>query len=798
MRSLVWTTTAPSRAQLRRDGYHVVRFRDLRRAIVRSRAAGIRRSSLRNPAAAVLARFARFPAVAVLDVPCETVEDLRLVHGYLVEPAYRRDCSLLVHATRELETLQADAFVDPEWGYPWTLERLRHLAKIAGVPRDAPLPPRDNWRRRLARRLWRRDDGAPGPRSRLDPEQTAAAHAGDGVVQVIAPAGSGKTTVLVERVKTLLERGVPADRILCTTFNKDAKLEIAARLAKAEVAGVAVRSFHGLGWSILHEERRLRSRIGAIGHAQWRQLAREAMDAEPGGVWIDAPDAQAAISAFKLAAMVDPPAARIRADPQDARARTAARLYELYERCLRQRHMLDFDDLIAAAVDLLRKDAAVRRRWQERFLRVLVDEYQDIEPAQAILVGLLAAPQDSLFCVGDEDQCIYAWRRATVERVVELDQVYPGLERYPLVRNYRCGTRITTASRRAIEHNRRRFRKPLLPGAAHAGEITVTAFADRGRGAAFVADRLRDAERGRTAVLARTTALLRDVALACARRGVGFDGPAKLVRSTEAGETVAAYLRLVSDPGRAAAEDVDRAFRIPNRALPASAAESVAASLRAGDTFARAVAPVTAPSWRRARIAEAAAFLDALVGDDAADRVIARLRGEGGLDRHYASAERLNPTEQVEVEALVRAQAAARGMSPRQFAAQLDGESRLLREHRRPAAVELVTIHGAKGREWSHVILFGADQGQLPHACSAAEGASGVEDERRLFYVAVTRAKDRLEIVCTARAESRFLAEAGLRVRAPAAGQAARGDAASTSASPNRGSPGYHRADTPT
>lgn len=448
--------------------------------------------------------------------------------------------------------------------------------------------------------------------SRLDKEQAAAVNAGDGVVQVIAPAGSGKTTVLIERVKELQRRGTPATRILCMSFNRDAKVEIGQRLVRAGVEGVVVRSFHGMGLAILKAEGRLRAGIGGVDDDVLDRLIAQAMAVEAASVNDSIPstvngkafqvsDARNAISEYKLASMIPPEEALRQAAGAGPRERIAARVFDRYQRELARREVLDFDDLVANAVTLLQTDSTARRRWQERFERVLVDEYQDIEPSQALLVGMLAAPQDSLFCVGDEDQCIYAWRRATVQRIIELDQVYPGLERHALIRNYRCGRRITEASRRLIEHNRMRFRKPLRAGAKQKGEIVVVSCATRSCGATLVASLIRDAAKEDVVVLARTSRLLAEVETAC-------------------------------------------------RCLPGN--------------------------------------------------------GPG---------------------------------------------------------VELATIHAAKGREWDQVILFGVDEGQTPHSQAMVDG--GIEDERRLFYVALTRAKQRLEIVCTEGRESRFLREAGLRVR---------------------------------
>ena len=609
VRVLSWAAPSPPVRRLRADGYHVLTWDRLAAAVARARPAGGRRGSLANPAAGLFAVYARHHRVAVVGAPCATVDDLSLLLGYVVEPAFRAGCTLLIGAGRALADLDPSAFVDQGWRCPWTLERLRHLAAAYAEPATVPLPPpRPPWWRRLGRGAWRPVDSGPCPAPRLDPQQNAAVAAGDGVVQVIAPAGSGKTTVLVERVRELHRRGTPTGRILCSTFNRDACREMTARLARAGLAGAAVRSFHGLGLDILKAEGRLRGGVAILEPACWQELATRAADAEPGCGRFDPAAAQGAVATFKLALMITPREAWRRAVGAGPRARAEARAYVLCERELAARNRVDFDDLIAGSVTLLQQDAAVRARWQARFERVLVDEYQDIEPAQALLIGLLAAPQDSLFCVGDEDQCIYAWRRASVARVLELDQTYPGLERHPLVRNYRCGRAITAASRRLIGHNRQRFRKPLRAGVGRRGRITVWRQPDPERGAARAAALIEGAEPGSVAVLARTGSLLEAVAAAW-QAGPGADGAA----------------------------------------CPA----------------------------------------------------------------------------------------------------------------------DLLTVHGAKGREWERVILFGADQGRFPLARALRAGQ--LEDERRLFYVALTRARQQLDIVCSTGAPSRFLQEAGIRVgRGPA------------------------------
>ena len=588
-RQIIWTNHPPSMRRLRHERFHVLRHDQLQKQIHKCRATERRCSALKNPADEILEHFRKHPRVAILGVKLDHPSDLHQLHGYIVEPAFRFACTLLLEAELSEEQLAVVAVpAEPFWGYNWSRERLLHLLRLGRSPASVEVPdPVPRWRRWWSR-LSRSGNGTADD-ERLDPQQMAAVRAGDGVVQIIAPAGSGKTTVLIRRVRELRDRGTPPENILCMSFNRNAKEEMAERLERAGLSGVEVRSFHGMGREILERERRLRANLGELPEADLQTLldrTSPVADARDGGLSCAA--ARDLISGFKLADMLPP-------------ERAGHPLYSAYEDELRRRNQLDFDDLIARSVRLLQGDVDVRRRWQHRFHRVLVDEYQDIEPAQALLVGILAAPQDSLFCVGDEDQCIYAWRRATVERIIELDQVYPGLERYALIRNYRCGSRITKASRRLVQHNLVRFRKPLLAGSSNRGSITAVGTLDRPAGARLVAWALSDAEPGATAVLARTDRLLREVRSACDRDGVSLDG------------------------------------------------------------------------------------------------------------------------------------------------------------------IELATIHGAKGCEWPRVILYGVDEKQIPHAASLEAGE--LEAERRLFYVALTRAQERLEIVCTLGKESRFLGEAGIRVR---------------------------------
>src|SRR4051812_22999579 len=252
---LSWTQQAPDRGWLRAHGFAVLTFAELReRFVLPARAAGLERTSLDTPAAPLLARFAARDRVAVMDVAVRDVEDLQDLHGYVLEPAWRGGCRLIVHAERRLDELDRAVLVDEDFHYAWTLERATALAsRMSRAVRPPPHP------------------GAPVPSRPLDDEQLAAVGAHDGVVQVIAPAGSGKTTVLVERVRELLRRGTGPERILCTTFNAAAAAELRTRLAAADAASVEARTFHSVGLWILREERRLPGRTRELTAGQWRR-----------------------------------------------------------------------------------------------------------------------------------------------------------------------------------------------------------------------------------------------------------------------------------------------------------------------------------------------------------------------------------------------------------------------------------------------------------------------------------------------------------------------------------------------
>ena len=526
----------------------------------------------------------------------------------------------------------------------------------------------------------------------LDAEQRAAATLPDGPAQIIAPAGSGKTTTLIARLGVLLTRGVTADQIAVVTFNREAAHELSARIDSRlapllpGAEQIEVRTLHALARQVLLDTdepvRLLADRLPLLRVARRRVAARRPPDAPP------VPEA-AALDTFLSAWKVEG-----RAPPEEALPALA-----IFRDMLAARGALDFDDLVVRAVDLLERNAELRERWQARFTHLAVDEFQDVDAAQLRLVRILAEPQQNLFVVGDDDQTIYAWRLADVRRILDFSELYPDARRVQLATNYRCPPPVVAASRRLIATNAERFEKRIDSTPGRRTELTaIVMMASVGHGwpdrvAALAAAEARNG--GGCCVLARTRAELTPVALA-------------LLRAEQPHATTL--------PTPLEAEPVQALLREARRLPPTESPFPALLRLRA------------LHGWRRGDGDDALgdddhAALDALLGWatafarldlflDAGDRVLARL-------------------------------------------------SRL----RDPAApIELVTVHGAKGREWPTVVVIGFEEERFPNR-RALRGASdperAVEEERRLGYVALTRATRRLVLAFDPARPSRFLEEMG-------------------------------------
>ncbi len=513
--------------------------------------------------------------------------------------------------------------------------------------------------------------------ARLAPDQRTAATAPPGPLLCVAPAGSGKTTTLVARIAWLVDTGVDPSTIAAITFNKRAAQELGERLDDALVplgvvrGAVRVRTFHALGREILADGGvdvgNLVDRLEVLGERM--------PEADPGTLR----RLDTAFSRLKLDVRADP--AAICRDPA---AGPIALAFVDYERVLRDRGALDFDDLVAQALALLEVDAEALAAWRSRTAHLLVDEAQDLDRSQLDLALLLAAPRNWVFLVGDDDQSIYGWRLADVRRVLGLAESLPGLGRVDLVTNYRCPAAVVERAVRLVERNRERFAKQIRAGPRADGRLILAP--DSRDDAVRIRRLLRswpDDGTGR-AILARTNRELLPAVTAALQLEIPFQAPGIEL--------------LVESPA------VDRL-------LDQAAGTATGLPLLAGLGGLRSSADSDDAALAAALVAWAAAFPDLhafRVGIEATRQRLARLR-------------------------------------------------------RDDAALVLATAHGTKGLEWDHVAVIGMDQGRFPSRRSVAEAddpGRAFEEERRLAYVAWTRARRSLTLSYDPEAPSSFLLEA--------------------------------------
>jgi DNA helicase-2/ATP-dependent DNA helicase PcrA len=529
----------------------------------------------------------------------------------------------------------------------------------------------------------------------LDPEQRAAAVLPDGPAQIIAPAGSGKTTTLVARLGVLLDRGVPADRICVVTFNRDAAAELSTRISarltavQGEASRIEVRTLHALARQVVFDgsgsKELVADRLPLLRAAR-RSVLVGRDPAAPPIPEVDDLDGQ--LSAWKV---------ERRAPTTEARP-----VLDVYAARLVARAALDFDDLVAGAIELLERDARVRHRWQARFSHVCVDEFQDVDAAQLRLVRLLAAPENNLYVVGDDDQTIYAWRLADVRRILDFGLLYPDARRIQLATNYRCPAAVVEASAALIARNQERFAKairasPHAATRAHAISAVRTDDPTWPDALARHASTEADARRA-TCFLARTRTELEPVRLALVRQSVPHRTSVTPLIELDAARRLLDELRRAQPPGH------------PFHAID---------RLRSG------------LGWRRGEPGA-----DALSGDEL-DAVEALL----GWATGFAT-----------VAAFLSAADAAR--------------ARLQALTTPDALVELTTVHGAKGREWETVVLVGWELDRFPNRralLGARDPDRALEEERRLGYVALTRATRRLILCVDPARPSPFLRDMGYR-----------------------------------
>jgi len=621
--------------------------------------------------------------------------------------------------------------------------------------------------------------------SELNPPQLAAVRYCAGPLLVLAGAGSGKTRVIVEKIAHLVTReGLNPAKIAAITFTNKAAREMRARVAKrvkAEVAeALTVSTFHSLGLRFLQIEAEaagLRRGFSIFDSDDSAGLLREFL---PKAAKPDALEAlRGLISKAKNQGLSPEQAAEVAASPRE---REAAAAYAQYQARLAAFNAVDFDDLIRLPAQILASDESRALAWRERLRYLLVDEYQDTNLAQYRLLTLLAGPRGGLTCVGDDDQSIYAWRGADPENLAQLGRDYQNLKVIALEQNYRCSRRILRAANALIGNNPHQHVKKLWSDLADGEPIRVWECREAEHEAERVAAEIaflrtsRRAEWGDFAVLFRGNHQSRALEKALQHLSIPYHltgGTAFLDRGEV--KDALAWLRVLANPDDDAA--FLRAIAAPKREVGTASLAKLAEMARHAQLSLTRAASTNGlirllPARAAAGLAEFVSILDRLhqLAKDATPAELCRATVErSGLLTALRSECRDEASflrRKSNLDDLSGWLEGARGAGPDSLAAQLALLSHADRGE--PGnAVRLMSLHAAKGLEFDCVFIVGVEDGLLPHEASIEEGR--LDEERRLLYVGITRARMTLTLSYSRQARrfgslqrlvpSRFLAE---------------------------------------
>jgi DNA helicase-2/ATP-dependent DNA helicase PcrA len=608
--------------------------------------------------------------------------------------------------------------------------------------------------------------------SHLNPAQREAVEATEGPVLVLAGAGSGKTRVLTHRIAHIIDQGLAKPgEILAITFTNRASAEMKERLT--DLLGYEpytwVMTFHAACGRILRKEAErigFRPNFTIYDQDDAVRMVRNVMKELGFDTEKTSPKhVHSEISAAKN--RLQGPAALGHLMGDTLEGQLHARVYALYQERLAGANAVDFDDMLMLAVAVLEKYPDAKSYWQERFKYVLVDEYQDTNIAQAQLLKLLGEKHTNVFTVGDANQSIYAFRMADIRNIIEFDRAFPNARVITLEQNYRSVNSILRVANNVILNNREQ------------GPKTVSLWSDLGEGEAVRVLRVGDEREearyviqdlqsfldegnnySEAAVLYRTNAQSRAIEQAFQENGIPYrivGGP----RFYDRAEVKDAMAYMKSLDNLADQVSITRATQTPKRGLGLASLDKLARFAREQKIpFGIALARADEAGVGGKAKASAEKFYG-MMGRLAQEKegAVARLMEKVLSDSGYIAALEAEGTheargrlENLEELIGVARQFDAQGGSLSDFLQEValwSEQDKLIEENN---AVTMMTLHNAKGLEFGAVYLVGLEEGLLPHNLSIKEG--DVEEERRLFYVGITRAKERLSVTYAAQ---RFL-----------------------------------------
>ena len=598
----------------------------------------------------------------------------------------------------------------------------------------------------------------------LNPMQRKAAEQLTGPVLILAGAGSGKTRTLTYRVANLMAHGVPAWHILALTFTNKAAREMRERIehlvgASAEDAWIG--TFHSICCRILRRD------IEKLGYVrgftiydeddQQRVIKNLLKELDIDEKYLPVRTVSEAISDAKNRLLT--PDEWLQSGHGDYRSQKIHDLMTRYEQRLKTANALDFDDLLMKTIQLFLDHPPVLQYYQQRFEYVHVDEYQDTNYAQYQLVRLLTQESRNLCVVGDDDQSIYGWRGADIRNILDFEKDFPDAVTIKLEQNYRSTANILNAANQIIAHNEGRKEKELWTESADGEKVVVCSAADEREEASWIASQIRTLERqgtpwGHIAVLYRIHALSRVLEETMMRAGIAYRvyGGTRFYDRREVRD-VLAYLRVLENP----ADEVSllRIINVPKRSIGDSTVEMLQQyAQESGVSLYAAVAvpPESLGSRARKSVQSFASLMATLLMAKETlplSELVQKVIDDCGLITQY---EKDGPDDenQTRVENIREFLSAAtefeQNSEDKTLAAFLENVALVTdldNQENAPDYVTMMTLHSAKGLEYDAVFMAGMEEGVFPSARAVME-ENRLEEERRLCYVGVTRARKRL------------------------------------------------------
>lgn len=589
---------------------------------------------------------------------------------------------------------------------------------------------------------------------KLNPQQCLTARETEGAFLVIAGAGSGKTRTITYRIANMLDKGIPQSAILALTFTNKAAREMADRvkdLVGRKLPMLTVSTFHAFGVKVLRES------IAHLGFKEnfsiYDQTDKMALIKETArSLKIDPAD----LNLYDLANLFSD--IKTGREKWDVDTRQYSPIYDEYNELLKLYNAVDFDDLIVLPIKLFKEHPDVLAKYRKRYRYIMVDEFQDTSRVQYDLVYLLAQESRNICVVGDDDQSIYSWRGANYENIVQFEKDFPEVKEIKLEQNYRSTGTILDAANSIIAHNTKRKKKSLWSKSGVGNPIELSYPDNEIKEAQFIAETItllrlqEDLSYDNFGILIRTNGLAAAIEDALLMEGIPYavSGGQSFFQRKEIKDIIA-YLRVITNPD----DDISllRIINTPRRGIGKKALEqitelgkkekcSVFAALQKLDKYEDFVNMITAYKGRFLSGKNLAATLSALVEE---------LHYWDYLIMEYQKNEKEAKWKYKNILTFINLldKWEQENDDEESIYSYLNKITLITRDDDQDAEggkVGLMTIHAAKGLEFKVVFLAGCEDDIIPHARALEDNPANIEEERRLFYVAVTRAMDKLYI----------------------------------------------------